>query len=245
MLPVGHLESGEPPFLRFFHQQHHHHHHYCHYHHHHHHHHHHHLHHFFTRDCLSCWCQRACAHSSSPSSSGATRTPGSTSSTRANMSRLRTRYEKTCHGGGNDDIFRTHTCRSPRLTVEGGVALWELQSIKGANLKYEHSAVDCPHLPACQVAKHPHPSADPTLPRDPEWAQPARAHHAQEWHDADGRPNGRDADGWRPQRDEHGAEAAAWTSHTACRSRVGTAFVELSVIVKLIWFSSATLSPPH
>ena len=108
------------------------------------------------------------------------------------------------------------------------MARWELQSIKGANLKCEPSFVDCPHLPACQVAKHPHPTADPTLPRDPEWAQPARAHHAQEWHDADGRANGRDADGWRPQRDEHGAEAAAWTSHTACRSRVGTTFISLS-----------------
>ena len=34
----------------------------------------------------------------------------------------------------DDDIFRTRTCRSPLLTAEGGVALWVLQSTKGANL---------------------------------------------------------------------------------------------------------------
>ena len=35
---------------------------------------------------------------------------------------------------GDNDFFRTRTCRSPLLTAEGGVALWVLQSTKGANL---------------------------------------------------------------------------------------------------------------
>ena len=86
--------------------------------------------------------------------------------------------------------------------------------------------MDCPDFPACQVAKHPHPSTDAALPWDPERAQPAWAHHAKERDDADGRLNGWDADGSTgSQRDEHGAEAAAWTSHTARWSRVGEPLV--------------------
>ena len=89
--------------------------------------------------------------------------------------------------------------------------------------------MDRPDLPARQVAKHPHPSADAALPRDPERAQPAWAHHAKERDDADGRLNGRDADGSNgSQRDEHGAEAAARTSHTARWSRVGTISTSVS-----------------
>ena len=98
--------------------------------------------------------------------------------------------------------------------------------------------MDCPDLPICQVAKHPHPSTDAALPWDPERAQPAWAHHAKERDDADGRLNGWDADGSNgSQRDEHGAEAAAWTSHTARWSRVGTIFIGVIVI----WFCQSPL----
>ena len=48
--------------------------------------------HTFLRACSWCWCLQACARCSSRSWSGATLTPGSTSSTRANMSRLKIRW---------------------------------------------------------------------------------------------------------------------------------------------------------